>query len=344
MYLAQRKISGKVHFFISQSIGSDGAMQSQDLFDLGPDPGRHIVYPGGNAFYIDPKVDEVLESSGIEVDTEELEDLFWPFVRPDIRRALASFRHKAQARKPRSSLSAKAETSIHRHVHLFDKRRAFFLRCGRVDQRYLGRVPVKLFRDLYGKSRDELEQLFIHRERILKQHEVKLYIFTIFNLQQHFNAAFAKTVPQALSRDRLDQFFVRSICRLQADRTFWQLPDSPPESLDQRLARYIWMYFDHEFAVPNAIEEFYREFVRRHRSFHVPEKVVRLDNDEAEALWGKSLATLKRLAKTDLISLYRRKARVLHPDVGGDHDQFVRLSDTFKSLLQNKRRRPRSSA
>ena len=315
-------------------------MRSQDLFDLGPDPGRHIIYPGGNAFYIDPKVDEVLESSGVDLDAEELEDLFWPFVKPDIRHALASFRYKARARRPRSILSVKTKTNIHRHVHLFDKRRAYFLKCGQVDQRYLGRVPVKLFRDLYGKSRDELEQLFMRRERILKQHEVKLYIFTIFNLQQYFNAAFAKTVPQALNQEKLDRLFVRSICRLQADRTFWQSSARPPVGLDQRLTRYIWMYFDHEFAVPNAMEEFYHDFVRRHRFFRMPEKMIQLDGKETEVLWGEPLTRLKQLAKAELIRLYRRKARDLHPDVGGDHDQFVQLTDTFKALLQQKKQTP----
>ena len=40
--------------------------------------------------------------------------------------------------------------------------------------------------------------------------------------------------------------------------------------------------------------------------------------------------------KNDLTKLYRQKAHELHPDKGGEHDEFVRLCEAYEELLRKK--------
>lgn len=50
MYLARKHINGKTHYSIRESYKNNGCFKSRDLFDLGADPTRYIVYPGGSSF------------------------------------------------------------------------------------------------------------------------------------------------------------------------------------------------------------------------------------------------------------------------------------------------------
>ena len=106
MYLALEKINGKTRYFIRESYRQSDHYLSRDLLDLGADPGSYIVYPGGNSFYIDLVVEDRLNDMGTHADPDELEDIFWPFVHPEIRRVLEPFRgrekrHQASRRKTR---------------------------------------------------------------------------------------------------------------------------------------------------------------------------------------------------------------------------------------------------
>jgi DnaJ-class molecular chaperone len=40
--------------------------------------------------------------------------------------------------------------------------------------------------------------------------------------------------------------------------------------------------------------------------------------------------------KNDLAKLYRQKAHEHHPDKGGDHDEFVRLTEAYEQLVRMK--------
>ena len=42
------------------------------------------------------------------------------------------------------------------------------------------------------------------------------------------------------------------------------------------------------------------------------------------------------MSRRNLARLYRRKAQELHPDKGGDHDQFVRLTRAYNELMKSK--------
>jgi len=58
LYLAQKKINGMAHYFIRESYSHGEYFLSRDLIDLGPDPARFIIYPGGNSFYIDEIIED----------------------------------------------------------------------------------------------------------------------------------------------------------------------------------------------------------------------------------------------------------------------------------------------
>ena len=124
VYLARKHIHGKAHYVIRESFREREALLWRDLCDLGTDPARHIVYPGGNAFYIDDAVEERIRSLGSEPVPEEMENMFWPFLRPDIRYKLEPFRR--QERRRRDDRKAPENPSPD-SVHLFDRRRVHFL-------------------------------------------------------------------------------------------------------------------------------------------------------------------------------------------------------------------------
>jgi hypothetical protein len=134
---------------------------------LGADPDRFfIIYPGGNSFYIDDVIEDRINDLGKKVDQDKLEDIFWRFLHPEIRRVLEPFRsrekqHQAYRRKKGSPEDLAAE------VHIFDKRRVHFLRFGQTDQGNISRLPQKMFGMLHDKSRDEIEQTLMDMERQL---------------------------------------------------------------------------------------------------------------------------------------------------------------------------------
>jgi predicted 2-oxoglutarate/Fe(II)-dependent dioxygenase YbiX len=57
---------------------------------------------------------------------------------------------------------------------------------------------------------------------------------------------------------------------------------------------------------------------------------------EASAIFGKTKSTLKEMSRHSLARLYRQRAQKLHPDKGGDHDKFVKLTQAYHDLLKTK--------
>ncbi|MBW1859433.1 MAG: hypothetical protein JRI70_04995 [Deltaproteobacteria bacterium] len=58
MYLAQRTIKGKRHYFIRESYKDGDLFRSRELFGLGTNLAKYVIYPGGRAFYIDEVVED----------------------------------------------------------------------------------------------------------------------------------------------------------------------------------------------------------------------------------------------------------------------------------------------
>ena len=333
LYLAEQEVKGRVHYVIRESFREGGCFKSRDLFDLGTNPARYIVYPGGNAYYIDEVVRDTLCSLAPRGNTDDIEDLFWPFVKSELRRALSWARERA--RPKRTLIKAEEEGRIRAQVSDFDKRRIHYLRYGRMDQGSIGRMPVKLYRWLFEKSRDEIEQHFMKMERRLKSSELKIYTYVIFDLQRFFTESWAKKMPQGLDQDRVDNHFLKEICRLNQDASFWAGEDKKG-SLHEYLLRYLLMFFDNDYGPDSFWHDYIKDFMDARRTWRLPPRKSAVSLEEASTIFGVKEEILATMTKRGLVRLFRRMAKKLHPDKGGSHEKFVRLTEAYHGLLRRK--------
>ena len=334
MYLARKNIKGVTHYSIRESYRAGDLFLSRDLIELGTDPAGHIIYPGGNAFYIDPAIEDRLHELGATFQDHELEDIFWRFLEPGIQRVLEHFRHR-EALSRKSQKTPKKSEKTEFSVHIFDKRRLHYLKFGRMEQGYLWRVPEKLFNVLRHKSRDEIEQLFLDMESRLNPRETKAYVYVIFNIQRFFSESFAKKRPQFLKPNDMDDHFIAEICRLNQDPDFWcGVPIA--DQLHEYLIRYVLMYFDYDFAARSWVQDYIENFINSRRDYQPPIRPGSATLDEASSIFGETTDTLQGMSRQELIRIFRRKALELHPDQGGDPEKFVKLTNVYDMLLRTK--------
>jgi len=97
------------------------------------------------------------------------------------------------------------------------------------------------------------------------------------------------------------------------------------------------MFFDHGYGRRSLFDDFVREFMGRHRTFKWPEKKPTVSTDEAAKIFKTSWSDLQKMTKKEITRLFRQRAKELHPDSGGNHDQFIALSGAYASLLARKR-------
>ncbi len=334
MYLARQLENGKTHYFIRESVPvkEKRYYQTRDLFDLGFSPGDFIHYIEGHAYYIDPEIAKNLQAKEAGFSESDLEDLFWPFLRPDIRNRMDQFRHKNLRISPKKLTKEETEY-LEQQIHIFDKRRLHYLRYGSLSQARLYKAPLKLFRPLLYKSRDEIEQYFMAQESILDFSEYRQYVYVIFNLQRFFSETAAQVMPSGLDQNKLDAVFEEESCNLYKDESFWEGLDE--SMLARYLSRYAIMFFDYGFDHDSYVDDFIRQFMNQRRNFKFPEKKVAMK--EASQLFGVSQDKLKKMSKQDLTRLYRKLAHEHHPDKGGEHDEFVRLTEVYSSLIKSKK-------
>jgi len=302
------------------------------LFDLGRWPGDYIEYPGGNAFYIKESVCEQLALQDVEEDVCVLEELFWPFIRREIRQKIEPFYCRSRGKSPGAG---KKKNPGKEQVQIFDKRRVYYLRCGVVDQRRVGQLPRKYFTPLLNKSRDEIEQYFLQLEKSLLPREYKEYVYVIFNLQRYFGVSFARTIPQALDQDELDRYFITDLCKLHRDEFFWA-GFHKEDKLHEYLVRYAVMFFDYEFDGGSAWDDYLQNFINSKRFHSPPASQSTVVMTEVVEIFGVSEEDLEAMDKSNLTKLFRQKAHELHPDKGGENDAFVRLSEAYNQLLRKK--------
>ena len=327
MYLATNRKNKTVRYMIRHSFLDGDIYKSCDLFDLGKDPARFIVYPGGNGFYIDPEVEDAIEKKGLPVSQDDLEIIFWDFIDPEIKRAMSGFQRSG----------AKQKRPVIGPVNIFDKRRLVYLKSASVDQRNMNTFPDTFFNVLKQRSRDEIEQYFMKQERILEAKELRTYVYVIFDLQKHFTNLFKRHTPAALDGDQMDDGFVKEICDLNTDKGFWA-GMKQKKGLKAYLIRYAVMYFDNDFPECTPFADYLRDFMNRHR-LHRPPESVRVGMAEAAGLFDMSEAELKKLDAKAFTRVYRRRALKLHPDMGGSQETFVKLTAAFKKMLKYKNRR-----
>ena len=332
MYLALVKTRKKTTYILRESIPSGKGRGHHDLFDLGPFPGAWINYPGGNAWYVDENLEETISRVCQKFDPDLLEELFWPWVRSDIRQAVAFFRTRPGSPGSLGSpgnprLTAAEKETISRITHAFDKRRTHFLKFGNMDQGPLPNMPPVLFKDLQKKSRDEIEQGFMVQEKTLEPSNLKSYVFTIFDLQSFFQGILAKQMPQALDPNKVETFFLKEICHI--NRHLFGLTSH----LHTYMVRYLIMFFDNDYAYTLLLEEMERAFRFRHRSFDPPPPKA-FSARKARSLFKITKEEFKNLNKRGLRKIYRKLAREHHPDRGGSHNQFVEINNAYQILVE----------
>jgi hypothetical protein len=327
MYLARKTINSQLHYYIRDTYQDGRCLKSRDVFYLGTDPSRYIVYTSGHGYYFDEVIEETLAQFDLYPDQDELERVFWDFLDPEIKRVIVGFQRSYAEPKPALQHTGPPP-------HLFDKRRLHFLRFAEMGQRNLDRLPAKIFRVLYGKSRDEIEQYFWEQERILRPHEKKAYIYTIFDLQRFFPERTAAGRPQGLSQNKMDDFFIEAICKLNADETFWS-GMAISDRLSEYLVKYAVMYFDYGFPEVSPLQHDLYEFMNRHRSY-IPPKKVRLNMADAARLFETRWEKLKGMDIRSLTRLYRKMALKHHPDRGGKQETFVKLTRYYQGIVSKK--------
>ena len=157
------------------------------------DPSKFIEYPGGNAYFLHESIGDRLDELGVTHDPDLLEDLFWPWLRHDIKMAVEVFHNRAASSSSPKKMTPDEQETIRLSIPAFDKRRLHYLKFDAMDQGPVAAMPEKLFRHLLNKSRDEIEQHFLTEEQAMEPNEIKSYLYTAFDLQQHFFNAFIRT-------------------------------------------------------------------------------------------------------------------------------------------------------
>ncbi len=332
MYLARETKNKKIRFSIRHSFMENGIYKSRNLFNLGTDPSKYIIYPGGNGYYFDPVVEETVEKKGLTISQDELDSVFWEFLDPQIKRVINGFQRDSGT----ASMGEKNSTERNRPVHIFDKRRLHYLKFASMDQRRIEDMPEKIYCVLCRKSRDEIEQYFIKAETVLRPNEYVTYVFVIFDLQKHFNQSFKRHFPAGLNQAEMDDALIREVCDLSGDNDFWA--GMPHETgLRSYLLKYVLIYFDYDFPRRSPIDDYLSDFRNRHRVYRAPEK-IRLRMAEAAGLFGVDRKTLGKMDAGELTRLYRQLAMKHHPDTGGEQKSFVKLTEVYRKLLKKKSR------
>ncbi|MEE4165957.1 MAG: hypothetical protein V2I35_08155, partial [Desulfocapsaceae bacterium] len=308
MYLAPINRAGVTRYEIRQSYlhETDGSYRYRLIFDLGRDPARYLEQLSDEICYFSAELEECLGTMTDKDPTRLLEELLWAFLPEEEQHRLSLFRNRGTVKiRP---LSDKDRAAIERDVHLFDRRRLYYLRYGAVDQSRIFRLNPKLYRPLLRQSRDEREYYFRDLEKVLKPAEMRTYAFAVFDLQRHFNQSFSATMPEALNQLDIADHFTRDICTLNQDTAFWSGCEMS-NSLHDHLIRYIIMFFDHDYGRRSLLDDFVREFMGRHRSFRWPEKKPSVSIDRAARIFETSRQSLQKMNKKDLTRLFRQRAK-----------------------------------
>lgn len=330
MYLARKIIRNQTHFSIRETYRDVDCLKSRDLFYLGTDPSAYIIYPGGKSYYFHEEVEEVLIKQGVNPTQDELDRIFWEFLDPEIQRVIQGFERKAKNPISRPDMS-------NQDFYLFDKRRIHFLRFGSMDQKNLPQLPNRLFGELVGKSRDEIEQYFIKEEHIIRPRELIRYLAVIFGFQQHLLYSRPNQTDGRSQQGKVDTLFIESVCTLNKDDTFWAgMPRT--DELQEYLRRYVILYFDHAVQQAAPIPRYLHEFMNRHRTYEPPKK-VRLNMAEASRLFETTWENLRQMDSDVFTRLYRKQALKFHPDQGGSQETFVKLKKLYENLMKKKDRK-----
>ncbi len=304
MYLARKPLFGQYKYSLKESYYDPPYWKSRTILDLGFSPEKHIVYYSEVGFFID--LEETLEKLGYKIDQWGLEKLFFRFLNPEAKRIITQFTRSQSVKIKRKKINIK-------DFHPFDIKRRIVLKFGMSNPEKYMDYPYPFLSELYYKSRDELENYFWDMEDSLRFKEKIRYLMIIFGLTY---------IPSSFSIEDIDNMFINNLCNILKDETF-RMGMSSEELIKNYFCRYIWFYFDN-----------IRLFRASKEEIQFKEEEIIL---EASKLLGVSVELIKKATKKDLIKLYRKKAKEIHPDKGGSHEKFIQLKKVFERLLRLKR-------
>ncbi|MGB3225476.1 MAG: hypothetical protein WBB23_21995 [Desulforhopalus sp.] len=338
MYLAKLKNGSKISYQIRQSYQAENRSEEQSydyriVYELGTNPNLLIkIFEDHIILFDDNLIEAVSACSTGEVETI-LEQLLWDFLPKETKRRLSIFQSRSKQRF--GPLTENDQEAIARQVHIFDRRRLYYLRYGAVDQSRLSRLHEKCCRPLLGQSRDEREYYLTVEEKALQPGNYLQYVYAIFNLQKYFSESFAPWLPESLAVDEMAEHFLKELCWLNRDPRFWQ-EEKPTDSLHAHLIRYLIMFFDYTPSTRSFFDDFARQFMGDHRKFRWPERKSSHSPEKISQIFMVSNEELNGMTREQLNRLYRQKAMQLHPDLGGDHDLFIELTEIYNELLRSK--------
>jgi len=303
MYIARRPVSGHYEYSLKESYYEAPYWKSKTILNLGTSPEEYITYYSEVAFSID--LEEKLEKLGYKVDQWELERLFFRFLNPEAQRIITQFTRPKSVKRVRKKFTLN-------EIHPFDIKRRIVLKFGISNpERYMD-IPYPFLSELCDKSRDELENYFWDLEDRLKYREKIKYLMAIFGLSY---------ISFRASQEEIDKLFINNFCQILEDENF-RMGVSAEELHKTYFCRYMWMYFD---MIP---------FFPKPSKVYIKEREV---YSKAFQLLGIPIEDLKRASRKELLKIFRKKAKELHPDKGGSHEKFIELRKVFEELFKIKR-------
>ncbi len=338
MYLAQEyDRTGETLFFIRETIvDPDGALVPRQLFELGNDPEEFIEYIDERAYYISPVVEEALESLDVKYDYDELEEIFWPFIDPDIKETLDNFGgirgRRAGQRKRRNRQMPREDFD---RTHIFDRRRLYYLKFVQINMGDALFTPLPIYEMLVGKCRDEIENRIAFMEYELRPWEMRGYLYAIFDIAAGFAPKLTRFVPDAQDLDMIDRFFMEELCRLNTDPTLLgsEARSSNDADLHRYLRKYLFMFHDTYFSNRGQWTQAGRPSGEEGQ--WIPPASQR-DSDHLNAM-GLTEDEFRSMSEHEFTSHFRKRALELHPDKGGDHNVFVKFINAYEILLARKK-------
>jgi hypothetical protein len=339
LYLKRLHLKEHYHYVLCESYRDDSYWKYRELLDLGPDPNKYIVYPGGNSFHIDETLDETLHAMGANYSDEELEDLFLPFLDPRIRRIVERFNRRQKEKSPWREYPPEELLKYQRALHPFDKRRLHYLRCGRVDMGNLEGRAWGFLNVLLDKSRDEIEYIIGDMEQVLTPDEIRPYLYTALELQTYFPHHPARNQPIALDPEKVDDCFLKDLCWLNRDEMFFRgVERDVSDTLHPYLVKYLVLFFDNPFDPRTFWDEYIQDFRWKNQFHRSPRSQTGMSLSEREACQklGISPEDFQKMGRQDLIRCYRKLAKETHPDRGGDKGDFVKIKEAYECLLVRK--------
>ncbi len=329
IYLKRIRQRGAYHYIISETYSDHGILKSRDLMDLGPDPATYIQYFDGHSFGFQSAIEENLPKKGVKFRTDEIERVFRPFLKPEIRRIVETFDRSRHFRL-HVSCNPGELASGQTKVHMFDARRLYYLRFGRIDSGELGLRHWKFLNVFLCRSRDEIESDFDGMELELPAGEYAAYVYASLGIPL-FVPHHLREYPSALDREDIDRLVLQELCRINSDEEFFLGVQRENDSLHPYLSKYAWFYFDSEFQSQTWFEGF-----RSPGGFNTAASARPVQ--AALEIFEISAGQFSRMSGKELTRLFRLKAKKMHPDKGGEHENFLRLSKAYHHLMEIKKR------